>query len=158
MRLALPVIAAACLAVMAAAPAPRLATVGDLTLAYDPALWSVEKSAPGRWRAEPVEEGGQGVVIDTNYGGPCSEEAMAARAATRPGFHGRRRTLTLPSGLTAHLAFGATGCRNATAAPMAACVVHAGTTHLFETVPMGCRGHPYGDARADELLQGLRPR
>ena len=150
---------AAAVAVCAAGPAQKVEIMGSLALAYDPALWTVESAGLGRWRARPTEEGeGQPVAIDADYGGPCSQEAMAGRVFTQLGFRGRRRTVVLPSGLTAHIAFGATGCRNATSAPMSACVPHQGHALLFETESMGCRGNPYGDAQADELLNGVRPR
>lgn len=152
-------LAAAALVLSAAGPAPKVEPINSLALSYDPALWRVEKAGNGIWRAAPVDEGqSPSVTIDTNYGGPCSQEAMAALAYNAPGFQHGRKTATLPSGLTAHFAFGATGCRNATASPMAACVVHQGTTYLFKSESMGCRGNPYGDAQAEALLQGLRPR
>lgn len=147
----------AVLLLAAAGPAPGTEYVGALTLVYDPAVWRVQEGALGRWTAEPAGSGAQSVTIRTDYGGPCSQEAMAALAETAPGFEGGRGTTTLPSGLTVHWAEGDTGCRNATAGPLAACVVHQAQTHLF-TAGSSCRHSAYARPKPMELLQGLRPR
>ena len=153
--------ALALVSTLAAAPAQPEAVMpmGLIELAYDPARFVVEAGRPGVWNARPVHETeGQSLVITELYGGPCSEEAMAALAFTQVGFEGSRRTQTLASGLVVHYAFGSTGCRNATPAPTAACVRHQGQTLLFTTPPAGCRGHPFGDDTPEALLAGLRPR
>jgi len=147
------------LALTAAGPAPVVERMGAVELAYDPARWTVGKTTHDRWKAAPVDAGeGPVVQITTDYGGPCSQEAMAALAYTAPGFHGRRGTAGLPSGLKAHWARGDTGCRNLARGQEALCVVHGGQTLLLVTEPQGCRGNAFGDDDPVSLLQGLRPR
>lgn len=147
------------LGLIAAAPAPAVERLGAVELAYDPARWTVGKTTHDRWTAAPAGEGdGPVVAITTDYGGPCSQEAMAALAYTAPGFEGRRGSTALPSGLTAHWARGDTGCRNLTRGQEALCVVHGGQTVLFVTEPRGCRGAPFADDAPLTLMQGLRPR
>lgn len=141
----------------AAAPAPGTVRLNWLELDYDPAAWTVTSTLPDRWRAEPSERGGQTVEIRADYGGPCSQEAMAALAESPRRDRNAWGTTTLPSGLTLHWARGYTGCRNAAADPIAACATHMGAVHLF-TAASSCRHSAYARPGPMDLLQGLRRR
>lgn len=144
-----------------AADAPTRVYIDKLELHYDPAVWEVAEEGVYHVVARSRLDGDRhvGLTADRAYNGPCSEEAMAALAnADRGDRHDRTGSRALPSGLTLHWAEAWTGCRNWTPPDYAACVRHAGRSHLFRTPARGCTGDPTPKASIDSLLDGLKPR
>lgn len=128
--------------------------MGALRLPYDPAVWTAAQAGPGHWRLTP-RDADEGAAVDVTVGtGACTEAAMVARLGRQGGDRTGRRTNR--SGLQVVWAQGYTGCRNLTAAPVAACVRFKGRTWVFQTAPRGCTLTRYGKADPMVLLDAVQ--